>query len=145
MYLTHPPTTEVIAHVSYRKSITEGSGLTGGLGIDADRAVYCETGVTVASLFDVLNMEGDVEITQREWWMRDPRHDHLVGLHKDTTISREIEDLIEFSDVFPGRMQLAHLETVIEFPSVVFREWRAESDYLSERQYQVTAEEALHG
>jgi hypothetical protein len=87
--------------------------------------------------------------------MRDPLDDDLVGLHKDTTISREIENLIDYGSLSPGRMQLDQSETVIEFPGVVFREWRAVSDesyvrcgesILSYRQCQVTAEEeALHG
>lgn len=59
MYLTNPPCTAVIAHVSYHY------GNTGGITILADRIVHCESGVTLASLLDVPNMEGDVTISRK--------------------------------------------------------------------------------
>jgi len=151
MYLTNPPTTQVIAHMSYRDA------LTGQCRIFADRTVYCESGVTIASLLDVLNMKGDVKITRgaRRWASCLP--DDMVGVGKNTTLSREIEDLQERDDLgFPlSNIELYRLETVIEFPGIVFREWRATSDeyYVragedvpSYRECHVTAEEeALHG
>ena len=61
MYLTNPPCTEVIAHMSYQVH----NGITGGVTILADRIVHCESGVTLASLLDVPNMEGDVTISRK--------------------------------------------------------------------------------
>jgi hypothetical protein len=155
MYLTNPPCTEVIAHMSYYNGIAGGDGSIEGVRILADRTVYCENGVTVASLFDVLNMEGNVKITETDSRLGRRLGDDLVGLQKNTTISREIEDLTDCGGLWPDKTQLDRVGTVIEFPGVVFQEWRTVSgDYyvrsgekvLSYRECQVTAEEeALHG
>jgi hypothetical protein len=148
MYLTNPPCKEVIAHVSYHNDSSEH------ISIIADRTVYCESGVTAASLLDVLNMEGEVNIVQNDRWLGSVLGD-LLGVKKDTTISREIEYLEDNGGFRLGKTELDWVETVIEFPGVVFREWRAVSrehyfrsgeNYPSYREYQVTAEEeALHG
>jgi hypothetical protein len=42
--------------MSYHDRLSIGLGLKGGLSVHADRTVYCESGVTIASLFDVFNM-----------------------------------------------------------------------------------------
>jgi hypothetical protein len=150
MYLTNPPTTEVMAHMSYHNDSTEG------ISILADRTVYCESGVTVASLFDVLDMEGEVNIVKKNSSFRlGSRLGDLVRVQKDTTISREIEHLKDYGGFRLAKIELNRVETVIEFPGFVFREWRAESgecyfrsggDHLSYRECQVTAEEeAVHG
>jgi hypothetical protein len=88
MYLTNPPTTEVIVRMVY------WDGDYRHINICADRTVYCESGVTIASLLDVPNMEGDVEIAiddpeQWDGWVAD----NLLGVKKDTTLSREMEKL----------------------------------------------------
>ena len=154
MYLTNPPCTEVIAHMSYQVH----NGITGGVTILADRIVHCESGVTLASLLDVPNMEGDVTISQKTWFWGNFLDDGLVGEEKDTTINRELERLQNYGDGasrWPDKIELDWIDTVIEFPGVIFREWRAISDKcyarsndstVSYRECQVTAEEeALHG
>ena len=152
MYLTNPPCTEVIAHMIYRVH----DGITGGVTILADRIVRCESGVTLASLLDVPNMEGDVTVVQI------PRVNYLdgslAGERRNTTINRELERLQNYGDGasrWPDKIELDWIDTVIEFPGVIFREWRAISDKcyvrsndstVSYRECQVTAEEeALHG
>lgn len=52
MYLTNPPCKEVIAQMSYQDDIT------GHYNILAHRTIYCESDVKIASLMDVLHMEG---------------------------------------------------------------------------------------
>ena len=79
----------------------------------------------------------------------------MYGVRKNTTISREIEDLDDFGNCRVDNIRLNQRETLIEFPGVVCREWRAKSDerYFrlderdsSYRECQVTAEEeVLHG
>jgi hypothetical protein len=154
MYLTNPPTTDVIVRMVY------SDGDYRHVNIYADRTVYCESGVTIASLLDVPNMEGDVEVAiddEEQWdgWVAN----RLLGLRNDTTLSRDMEELAEHSGgsmgCRPGKAELNTVETVIEFPGLVFREWRAKSDecYVrlderirSYRESQVTAEEeVLHG
>lgn len=127
--------------------------------ITADRIVYCESGITIAALLDVLNMEGDVEFA-KSYTRRGKCHlsDGMVGLRQDTTLRREIEDLQERSDdelgCWMGKITLDWNESFISFPGEVFRKRRARSDvsyvrsgenFLSCRGYQMAAkEEVLH-
>jgi hypothetical protein len=142
MYLTNPPTTEVIVHMSWYDE-------RGHFEFFADRTVYCESGVTIASLLGVIDMEGDVTIRKTDRWWNSGHSEDLYGVRKGTTISREIEEL-EDDGHRVSPLMLNTTDTIIEFPGVVFREWRVRyappgETYGSYREFQVTAdEEALH-
>jgi hypothetical protein len=145
MYLTNPPTTEVIVHISWYDD-------RGHFEFLADRTVYCESGVTIASLLGVLDMEGDVKIGKTDRWRDSGLSEELYGARKDTTISREIEELEDYHGHRVSPIMLNTRDTIIEFPGVVFREWRTKSSqhylrldetYGSERECQVTAEEEV--
>jgi len=150
MYLTNPPCTEVTAHMEYHDGFSED------IMIIANRTVYRESGVTIASLLGVFDMEGDVDIAKGARGRPSRLRGDMVGVRKNTTLSREIENLQEQESGSPlSIVKLHRLGTVIRFPGIVFQEWRATSDeyYVctggdvsSYRECQVTAEEeALHG
>jgi hypothetical protein len=79
----------------------------------------------------------------------------MIGVHKGTTLSRKMKELEEYPGGRVGEISLNTVKTIIEFPNVVFREWRAKSGEYHRRsgdelpwalECQVTAEEeVLHG
>jgi hypothetical protein len=134
------------------------NGITGGVTILADRIVHCESGVTLASLSDVPNTEGDVTVRRKPLFWANYLDGGLAGEKKDTTINRGLERLQNHCDGASCRadkIELDRIDTVIEFPIVIFREWttisdecyvRSNDNTVSYRECQVTAEEeALHG
>jgi hypothetical protein len=126
MYLTNPPCKEVIAQMRYQDNITGRKRYN----ILADRTIYCESGITIASLMDVLHMQGDVKTTKATGPVDLSIDEVKLEVQKNTTLSREMNRL-RASGGFPGypvgKLDLNTVKTLIKFPNVVFRERRAES------------------
>jgi len=126
MYLTNPPTTEVDVHLSYR------GGYARQYNISADRNVYCETGVTIASLLNAVYMEGHVEVTRKPGWWPGTGHGDL-SRDEDTTVSSVIAELEEWwagqewGCMMGGRLELDLSRTYVEIPGLVYREWDEDS------------------
>jgi hypothetical protein len=120
MYLTNPPCTKITVHLEYN----------GGHEyiISADRIIYCETGITLALLLNVMHTKGDVKVTRG---YREDEGPGFVGPREHTTAGRVLADYEEHRE--HRNWQLGDLEldlsrTVIKFPHTVFREWRANRD-----------------
>ena len=120
LYLTNPPCTKIIVHLEY----------DGGHEyiISADRIIYCETGITLALLLNVIHTKGDVKVARRYGRDEGPG---FVGPREQTTVGRVLADYEEHRE--HRNWQLGDLEldlsrTVVKFPHSVFREWRANRD-----------------
>jgi hypothetical protein len=149
MYLTNPPTKEVVVYLHYT------GGYARQYNVSADRTVYCETGVTVAALLDAIYLKGPVEITRAPGWWPGSDYGDMSGDREDTTANMVIQELEEWwagqdwGCMMGGRMELDLSRTFVDIPGLVVREWNEDSDdcYFrfgdGIRQYQTpTAEEA---
>jgi hypothetical protein len=151
MYLTNPPCKEVIVHLRYK------CGEAKQYSISAVRTIRCETGITLASILTAIQVRGDVRITREKiWWSGRDRGwngGERSVVRRDATVGHVIGGLEKESEGHSSQGGYAELDlykTVVEFPNMVFREWRAVSSgyytrsgdgRLLSRECQVTADE----
>ena len=149
MYLTNPPTTDVELHLTY------SGGYARQYSVSAHRRVFCETGITFASLFDAIYLDGLVKVTRKPGWWSHSYYGDMTGYKADTTVNLVIAELEEWwasqewGCMMGGKMELDLSRTTVEIPELVFREWNEDSKdcffRFSDgiRQYQGTAAEEV--
>jgi hypothetical protein len=127
MYLTNPPSTEV------RFDLTYHGGYARQYSVAERYNVSCETGVTLASLLDVIYLKGDIVVEREPGWWPHRYLGDMAGHKTDTTISQVIAELEGWWrgqewGCMMGKMELDLSRTTIEIPDLVFREWDTGSD-----------------
>jgi hypothetical protein len=144
MYLTNPPSTQVSLDLTYH------GGYARQYSVSERYTVSCETGITLASLLDVIYLKGNIVVARKPGLWPSSVHGDMVGLKRNVTVNQVIAELEQWWagqewGCMMGKMELDLYQTTLEFPELVYREWDASSDNCyfrfsdGNRQYQTTA------